>query len=354
MAALSSLLGGAAWHRVLLALALGLASGYIAFVIGMPLPWMLGAMLGNTFAALARLPVAGPGGLRLLVVPIIGVMLGSAVNAETFQALGDWTISFLVLGPFLATAAGGSYLIYRRLGGFDPVTAFFSAMPGGLNEMLIIGGAAGGNERRIALAHASRILLTIAFVALFFGLVLGVQSGSRNPASWTALGALGLRDYLILGVAAVLGVPLGRILRLPAAPMLGPMILSAAAHVAGLVALPPPTVLVIGAQVVLGTIIGCRFIGAPLREVGRDLFLSVFSTTGMLATGVGFAWVVASLTETSLTQAFLAYSPGGLTEMSLLAFALGGDIAYVSVTHIVRIVMVIFAAPLFFRRINRG
>jgi uncharacterized protein len=352
--ALANLLGGAAWRKVLLSLALGLAAGYLAFVIGMPLPWMLGAMLGNTIAALARLPVMGPNGLRVLVVPIIGVMLGSAVSAETFQALGDWSISFLVLGPFLATAAGGSYLVYRHLGGFDPVTAFFSAMPGGLNEMLIIGGEAGGNERRIALAHASRILLTISFVALFFGLVLDVQSGSQNGANWTALGALGLGDYLILAICAALGVPLGRVLRLPAAPMLGPMILSAAAHVSGLVDLPPPTLLVIGAQVVLGAIIGCRFIGAALREVGRDLFLSVFSTAGMLVTGLGFAWVVASLTGTSLAQAFLAYSPGGLTEMSLLALAMGGDIAYVSVTHIVRIVMVIFSAPLFFRWINRG
>ena len=103
----------------------------------------------------------------------------------------------------------------------------------------------------------------------------------------------------------------------------------------------------------MGSLIGTRFLGARLREVGRDLFLSVFSTTIMLITGVGFAWVVASLTATDLAQAFLAYSPGGLTEMSLLAFALGGDIAYVSVTHIVRIAIVVFSAPLFFRWINR-
>lgn len=320
----------------------------------MPLPWMLGAMLGNTLAALAGAPIQAPDKLRVLVIPVIGVMLGSGVGTETFQALGDWSVSFLVLPPFLLTAAGTSYLVYRRLGQFDPVTAFFSAMPGGLNEMLIMGGEAGGDERRIALAHAARIFLVIGFVALFFGLILGVQSGSQNAQNWTALGALGLKDYLILAACAVVGVPLGRVLRLPAAQVLGPMVLSAAAHVLHLVDLPPPTVLVISAQLVMGSIIGCRFLGAKLGDVSRDLFLSVFSTMGMLVTGVGFAWAVAALTDTSLSQAFLAYSPGGLTEMSLLAYAMGGDIAYVSVTHIVRIVLVIFAAPLFFRWLKKS
>ena len=300
-------------------LAVGLASGWLAYMVGMPLPWMLGAMLGNTVAALAGAPVRASMPLRNIFVPIIGVMLGSGVSAETFEALGDWSISFL---------------------------------PGRLNEMLLLGGEAGGEERRIALAHASRVLLTVTFVGLFFGLVLGVQSG-RNGGIWTPIGAPGVLDYLILIGCAALGVPFGRLLRLPAQRLLGPMILSAAAHVVQLVDLPPPTVFVIAAQVVMGSLIGTRFLGARLREVGRDLFRSVFSTTIMLITGVGFAWVVASLTATDLAQAFLAYSPGGLTEMSLLAFALGGDIAYVSVTHIVRIAIVVFSAPLFFRWINR-
>ena len=341
------------WRGVLLSVALGLAGGILAYSVGMPLPWMLGAMMANTIAALAAVPIKASMPLRNLATPMIGILLGSGVHADTFDAIGDWTVSFLVLAPFLITAAGSSYLFYRKVGGYDPVTAYFSAMPGGLNDMLIMGEEAGGIERRIALAHASRILLTISFVALFFGLVLGVQSGSRGASNWVGLTALGLQDYLILGGCAVIGVPLGKILRLPAYKMLGPMILSAAAHVFAFAEMPPPTAFVVGAQVIMGSVIGCRFFGAKLREVGRDLFLSIFSTAGMLATGVGFALLVSSLTETSLSQAFLAYSPGGLTEMSLLAFALGGDIAYVSVTHIVRIAMVVFAAPLFFRWINR-
>lgn len=340
--------------RAALALALGIASGMLAYLIGMPLPWMLGPMIGNTIAAILRAPTAAPNRLRPIVIPVIGVMLGSGVSPDLVDALGDWAISFMVLPPFLIVAAGASFLFYRRIGRYDPVTAFFCAMPGGLNEMLVLGAEAGGDEKRIALAHASRILLVIGFVALFFGLILGVTSGGQGGARWIGVFELGLRDYAVLATCAVAGVYLGRILRLPAAAVLGPMLLSGVAHFFHLVDMPPPRVLVIAAQLVMGTVIGCRFIGATPREVGKDLFLGIFSTIGMLITGVGFAALVAGLTETELSQAFLAYSPGGLTEMSLLAFAMGGDIAYVSITHIVRIVLVIFSAPLVFRWLGRS
>ena len=343
---------GRLYARSGLALGVGLASGAIAAWAGLPLPWMLGPMIGNTVAAMLRAPVAGPERLRPVVVPIIGVMLGSGLTMEVVAAAGRWAVTFLLLPPFLIAAAALSYFFYRRIGRYDPITAFYSAMPGGLNEMLILGEEAGGDAKRIALAHASRVLLVILFVVLFFGFVLGV--GTSNAARETvALGALTPSDILWLTLAAVLGVPLARLLRLPAASVFGPMVLSGAVHIAGLVHVAPPTLLVIGAQIVVGTIIGCRFAGTSPREVGHDLVLAAGSSLSMITVAVAFALVVTALTGTDLRQSFLAYSPGGLTEMSLLALAMGKDATYVSVTHIARIALVVFAAPLAFRWLGR-
>lgn len=340
------------WPGAALALAIGIGSGLLASRLGVPLPWMLGPMIGNTIAAITRAPVVAPIMLRPLVIPIIGVMLGSGLSAEVLANAVAWWPSMLLLVPFLAVAGATSYQFYRRIGGFDPVTAFFSAMPGGLNDMVILGAAAGGEERRIALAHAVRILVVIVFVVLFFGLVLGVAS-DRQSRPYVEIGVLGMADVGWLVTTGLAGVPLGRVLRLPAAPMLGPMILSGAAHVAGLVVVPPPTILIITAQIVLGTVIGCRFAGARLRDIGRDMALGAGSSALMILVAVSFAEALARLTGTDLRQAFLAYSPGGLTEMSLLALAMGQDIAYVSISHVARIVVVIFGAPLVFRLIGR-
>jgi hypothetical protein len=340
----------AAVGRQVLALGLGAGAGYAAYRAGMPLPWMLGPMLANTIAAIGRAPVAGPVWARPYVVPVIGVMLGSAVTAEVFSQLGEWGVTLLLMLPFLFVAAGLSFLIYRRLGGYDRVTAFYSAMPGGLNEMLLAGIDAGGHERRIAVAHASRILIVVLCIGLYFGFVLGVRPGAGGVRPWIGLDALGWLDWAVLAACALIGAPLGKVLRIPAGNVLGPMILSAVAHVFHLVEIAPPTLIVNSAQIVLGTVIGCRFLGSALREIGLDLRLGLMSSVSMMTVAVIFAQITGALTGTPPSQVFLAYSPGGLTEMSLLALAMGQDVAYVSVMHILRILLVIGIAPSVFKR----
>ncbi len=335
-----------------LALLIGLASGITGYLIGMPLPWMLGSMLGVTIAALAHLPIAGPEPLRPIVVPVIGVMLGSSITAETLQQLGQWSTTILILPLALIGAAGASFAVYRRIGGYDPVTAFYCSMPGGLNEMLLMGAAEGGDERRIALAHAARVLMVIFLVALFFGVFMGARTGVGGP-SWTALTDLTVVDYLILAACAALGVPLAKQLRLPAAPVFGPLILSGATHVLGWVTVAPPTLVIIVAQIVVGTIIGTRFIGATLRELGRDLALACLATLLMLIAALAVAILLTMLITVPLSQAFLAYAPGGLTEMALLTLAIDQDVAFVSVTHIVRIALVIAIAPAVFNLLRK-
>ncbi len=342
-----------AYGQMILALSIGVICGVTAYGAGLPLPWMLGPMIGNTVAALLRAPVRGPDKLRLFVIPVVGVMLGSGVTAEVFGLLGTWLLTLVFLPIFLGCAAGLSFLVYRRIGGYDVVTAYYSAMPGGLNEMLILGGEAGGDERRIALAHAARILIVIIFVALFFGLVLGVSSSGRGAGNWIALDALAPYDYAILGVCAVLGAWVGKALRLPAAPVFGPMILSGVAHVAGWVTVAPPTLFIIAAQITIGTIIGTRFAGATLAEIRRDLGLATVASLAMLCVAVGFAEMIALAGGIPLSQAFLAYSPGGLTEMSLLTLALNQDVTYVSIMHVIRITFVIAAAPIVFGMLRR-
>ena len=73
----------------------------------------------------------------------------------------------------------------------------------------------------------------------------------------------------------------------------------------------------------------------------------------MLLIALGFAEVIVLAGGMPLAQAFLAYAPGGLTEMSLLTLAIGQDVTYVSVIHVIRITLVIAAAPLVFAMIRK-
>ncbi len=339
--------------RQVLALAIGAGAGILAYSIHMPLPWMLGAMFGTTVAAVAGAPMRSPQSIRPLVIPVIGVLLGSTLRADVLAGAAAWLPSLLLLPVFLSTAGLCGMTFYRRVGGYTPVTAFFSAMPGGLNDMVIIGGAMGGDERKIAMAHAVRILLAVTFIALFFGLVMGVSSRSGPGGGWIPLTGMPLGDLGWLAAAAVLGGWLGSATRLPAGGIVLPMLLSGVLHITDVVALPPPTILVVIAQIVMGTTVGCRFAGTAVAEIRRDLMLGVVTTGIVVSATLVFSTLVHLTTGIDLSQAFLAYSPGGLSEMSLIALAMGEDIAYVSIMHITRIVLVIFGAPLAFRLFRR-
>lgn len=334
--------------RMFLALAIGACGGVVFNWLSMPLPWMLGALVFNTVAAMARAPVLPPARVRNPVVVVIGVMLGSGFTADILGHVGGWALSLLFLAAYMAVAGLLVVPYYIRLGKFDTASAYFSGMPGGLNEMITIGGEMGGDERKIALAHASRILITVSLLALWFRFGAGLEVGDRG-AIGVPFAAIPPTELLVLAACGVLGFFLGPLLRLPAPMLVGPMLLSAVAHIVGLSTTPPPQELVIIAQLVLGTIMGCRFVGSTARQIGHAIVLSIGATVITLAVTLIFAFSFHQLFGQTTEQVLLAYAPGGLAEMSLIALAMGAEVDYVALHHIVRITIVVLMAPLVFR-----
>jgi uncharacterized protein len=135
---------------------------------------------------------------------------------------------------------------------------------------------------------------------------------------------------------------------LPAKYLLGPMLVSAGVHVIGLSDFKPPQEVVIAAQLVLGTTIGCRFLGTPPKEILRVLLVSLGSTAILIAITLAFGYAVARVSSHGAIPLILAYSPGGLAEMSLVALALHIEVAFVAAHHIVRVFLVMVGAGLVF------
>ena len=104
------------------------------------------------------------------------------------------------------------------------------------------------------------------------------------------------------------------------------------------------------AQVVIGSAIGARFAGSPLKWVLKIIAASIGSTSLMLGATVGFAWVLVPLSGIPFAPIVLAFRSGGLAEMSLIALALGIETAFVATHHVARIAMIVIVAPLIFRK----
>lgn len=337
--------------RIGLTLSLGFAGGTLFYLLHFPLAFMIGALVVVTVAAVAGAPVQSAPRLRVAMVSILGVMLGSAFKPDMLHQMGAWAVSLLWLGPLIAVTVWAGKVVMQRCAKLDPVTAYFASVPGGLMEMTMIGGAEGGDERRLSLLHALRIVIVVILLPFWFRFTTGYVSPtiSLSFASWPAP-----FDLFLLGICAVCGYPFARLCRLPAPQLTGSMLLSAAIHLAGLTQSGPPALLVAIAQTIIGASLGARFRNTPTQFFGRTFVIAFGLTVLMLAISLVVAWAVHGLTGIPFNSAVLAFAPGGLAEMSLIALYLGGDTAYVAAHHIVRITMVVLLVPPSYKLLKRA
>jgi membrane AbrB-like protein len=152
-----------------------------------------------------------------------------------------------------------------------------------------------------------------------------------------------------MALCGVVGFLVARLVKVPAPALIGPMILSAAAHLTGITASRPPVELINLAQVVVGVGIGCRFAGVAISRLARAMAAAAGSTVIMLGSAVAFALAIHAMIGLPAEALVLAFAPGGLTEMTLIALSLDIDPAFVSTHHVVRIFLVVVLAPLAFK-----
>ena len=154
------------------------------------------------------------------MVVFIGVMLGNQFTPDLLDRLSSWTFSVTAMVGYIIISMLCVLFYLYKFANYDPITSYFSAAPGGLNDMTIIGGEMGGDDRAIALTQASRVLfvvLTIPFMFRIFG-------GYETPEGLLPEGPgfdLPLSEWLAMAISVTLGPFLAKCLRLPAAFLLG-------------------------------------------------------------------------------------------------------------------------------------
>ena len=111
----------------------------------------------------------------------------------------------LAMIPVMIAAIGAVGIPYfMKLWGFDFATSYYSAMPGGLQDMLVFGEEAGGNVRSLSLIHATRVLVIV--VALPFIMKWIWDADLDNPPGAPAVDIPLHEMALMVACAAVYNV----------------------------------------------------------------------------------------------------------------------------------------------------
>ncbi len=340
---------------------LGIAGGLVANWIGTPLPWLAGALVAIAAGALSGLRIRGealqfPVDIRKLFIPIVGVSIGGAFSWELLEAAASWWPTMLALIAFVPAAHLLGYVIYRRVGRIDPITAYFSAMPGGFIEALSFGEQHGADQSRLVLLQFSRLIFCTLCVPIIFMIAEGHAVGSAAGVTMSRGSdqSFSLQDVVVLVSAGAIGLFGGQAIGLPAAVVTGPLLLSGAAHLFGLTSAVPPGWMVSVTQLVVGVSLGVRFAGLTVRAAIDGMALALLNVFALLGVGALVGVVFADAVGQSIEAIILAFAPGGVVEMSLIAVSLDLSVVYVTMHHVLRILLTVFIAQLGFKSVLKA
>jgi membrane AbrB-like protein len=332
---------------VLRSLAVACLGGFVANAVGIPAGWLSGAMIVSSACAVGGVRVYVPRRMVDAMFVVLGVLLGTGITPGILAHATSWPISLVavLLSVAVMVAAIQVYLVY--VAKWDRNTAFFAALPGALSYVLAVASASGADLRRIVVSQSIRLFLLVAAIP---ALVSSIEPLAK-PLAPPTIAPLPLAGLL---AASTVGAIALHLLRVPAGLLSGALLVSGVAYGTGMVGGTLPAWLVIAAYVVLGGMIGGRFVGASLVFL-RGIALASLGAffIGVVVAAI-FALGVLLVVDLPVGQVILAFAPGGLDAMIALAVALHMDSTFVAAHQLARFIAVAIAAPFFARRVVKS
>lgn len=276
---------------------------------------------------------------------LVGLSIGFAIANSNLAAITT-QLPVLVFLTFFSLVTGSfiGYL-YSQISKVNLFNAMLATAPGGVGIMSSIAADYGRNVSQVALVQSLRVtsvVLTIPFVArLLAGDSMGASVGISPSLFNIDIQALPL---LVLALAiASLGVRVATLLKIPAAPFFGALIvgiifnpmLNSLPFVADLDFTTPKLVNLIG-QVLLGVAVGEHWGNQPYlskKAIGYALIpVGLIIGVGLIAAAIAH-----QLTPWDWLTCILVTAPGGAPEMILVSLALDRNVEIVTAGHLVRL-----------------
>ena len=326
-------------------LAAALAGGLILAFTPVPAPWLTGAMLGAAGAGAWRpLKDVGPT-FRDFAFLLGGLSLGCAVRPETLRAFAHYPLSLAILAVGVVLTIIFSTYALMRLFGWRRAEAIFASSPGALSTVVILASSENCDLRRVVVVQMMRLFVIIACLpSLMIG--SGMLAGHGPGAAGSAMTALETAEVFAIGlVAAYVAIWL----RFPSPWFLGPMIAAGSLTGSGLITDIFPPALATTGFVMIGAYMGVRFHGLKARDILNIFPAALVSLVITLVTAFSLAFVAHWVARIPTAEALIAFAPGGLEAMAILAFALHLDPVFIGAHHLARFLGIGLGLPVLIR-----
>ncbi len=338
------------WRRLppsaiaVLTLVAATLGGAVFAFFDLPAAWLAGALVAVSALALFGLPVYLPDLLRRIVFVVLGISLGATVTPETVAGIRTWpiTLSVLVLSLPITMAAVMLYLHY--VSGWKYRETLYASAPGALSAVLAMATDAKVDVRMVAFVQTVRVFLLVAALPGML-LAAGLSASVTAIPVTEGVHAATLNDMLVMVATGAVSALLFDRLRVPGGLMIGPMLVNGILHGTGYLQGNIPPIFLLVSFVVLGGFTGTRFVGTTPAMIKRLLVDSIGAFVVALIVCVAFAFLAAWLAGENIAKTIVAFAPGGLEAMTILAFMIGLDPAFVGAHHLARFVLIAMLLP---------
>jgi membrane AbrB-like protein len=316
----------------------------------LPAAFLLGSM------AAAMIVVGRGATLRLpepafaLAQAVVGCLIARNFTPALFHTM--FVHAGLFAGATLSVllVATGVGLVLARTRLLPGSTALWGMFPGGATVMVVLSGSFGGDMRLVAVMQYLRVVVAAA-AASIVARAAGLSGGTAQGTPWLAP-AFSLSFAVLLALILVSGLVVPR-WKIPAGPLLVPMVVATVLQDVGLVRVELPRLLLVASYVVVGWAVGLRFTRASFASARRSLPQIIGSIVALVAACAGIGWVLSRVAHIDLLTAYLATSPGGADSIAIIAAGTPIDVAFVMATQMARVVSVLVLGPQLAKRAAR-
>jgi membrane AbrB-like protein len=326
-------------------------AGYLGDLVGVPVAWLVGPMIGAVILSLSGAPPE-PSTAKLfpVVQAVIGATLSASFTIDALKPLGEHWLPIGISVVLVLAVSIGAGLVLTKVASLDIATASLGTIPGGASGMVAMSDELGGDARLVAFMQYARLVVVIVSIAVLARMVdIGAEPVTQQLA--TSDGPPMIARYGLAVLVAGLGGWLGVRFRLPAGALVGAMVVGL---IPGLLEIGPlawPGFVLSGAYLLLGSRVGSRFDRSIIQRLWALLPFALGFVVALIVICAGIGWGLHLATNLDMLTALLATSPGGIDAATIAALDTGANVTMVVSIQMMRLLMMVLVGPFIIRRL---
>lgn len=328
-------------------IAIGIVGYFVARRASIPAPAMIGSMLAvglvSAFTGFAEMPAP----IKMASQGISGAFIGLSVGRRDVRNIPHMIKPLLLLLTLLTLNTLLLGFAFHTLFGWDLMTGLLSCVAGGIADVSLIAMDMDADASTVAIMQTIRLFFVLAVLPSWIGFMtrntdaapaasepLDMSPGSSPTPLDRLLTTPRRKTAFTLVIALSCGVA-GYMSGVPAGALVFSLVAVAALNITTDVVTMPIDIKRI-AQILAGSLVGSSVTPDTIAHLGSIVGPLICMIVMYMAVNALFSIIASRTGMLDMKSALFASSPGGASDMALIAADFGADLTKIGVMQIAR------------------